>query len=89
MIVLGYYTLSSQEIDAGELPVELKKRTGRYERLGDTLIGRLAMAQEHQGKDLGELLLLNAFHKSLDVTRTVARLRRSGRCQKRASRWVL
>jgi len=54
--VLGYYTLSSQEIDAGELPAELKKRTGRYERLGATLIGRLAVAQEHQGKDLGELL---------------------------------
>jgi predicted GNAT family N-acyltransferase len=70
--VLGYYTLSSQEIDAGELPAELKKHTGRYERLGATLIGRLAVAQNQQGNDLGELLLLDALQKSLYATSTVA-----------------
>ncbi len=70
--VLGYYTLSSQEIDAGGIPDELRKRTGRYSRVGATLIGRLAVAKEHQGKKLGELLLLDALQKSLESTKTVA-----------------
>jgi predicted GNAT family N-acyltransferase len=70
--VLGYYTLSSQEIDAGEIPDGLKKRTGRYSRVGATLIGRLAVAKEQHGKKLGELLLLDALQKSLQSTKTVA-----------------
>jgi predicted N-acetyltransferase YhbS len=70
-IVLGYYTLSSREIDAGDIPDELKKRTGRYQRIGATLLGRLAVAKEHQRKGLGELLLLDALRKSVESTKRV------------------
>ena len=70
-VVLGYYTLSAQQIDAGELPEELKKRTGKYKRLGATLLGRLAVAKEHQNKKLGAFLLVDALRRSLEGTQTV------------------
>lgn len=70
--VLGYYTLSSCEIDAGDIPGKLSKRAGRYKRVGGTLIGRLAVVEKHQGEGLGELLLLDALQKSLESTKTVA-----------------
>ncbi len=70
-VVLGYYTVSAQQIDAGELPEELKKRTGKYKRLGATLLGRLAVAKEHQNKKLGAFLLVDALRRSLEGTQTV------------------
>ena len=69
--VIGYYTLCSQEIDAGTLPDELKKRIGRYTHLGATLLGRLAVAKEYRGRNLGEVLLLDALRRSLEATREI------------------
>jgi predicted N-acetyltransferase YhbS len=69
--VLGYYTLSAQQIDAGELPMKLKKRTGKYKRIGVTLLGRLAVAKEHQGKQLGAFLLVDGLRRSLEGTQQV------------------
>ncbi len=69
--ILGYYTLSAQQVDADELPQELKKRTGRYKRIGVTLLGRLAVAKQHQGKQLGALLLVDALRRSLQGTQNV------------------
>ena len=70
-VVIGYYTLSAQQIDAGELPEDLQKRTGRYQRIGATLLGRLAIAKEHQNKKLGAFLLVDALRRSLEGTKTV------------------
>lgn len=70
--ILGFYTLSQQEIETGELPEELQKRTGRYKTVGAVLIGRFAISQDHAGKGLGELLLMNALKRSLDSTERVA-----------------
>ncbi|HVO62124.1 MAG TPA: GNAT family N-acetyltransferase [Terriglobales bacterium] len=70
--VLGFYTLSPQEIEAENLPQELQKRTGRYKRIGATLLGRLAVAENQQGKNLGEFLLLDALKRSLQNTRNVS-----------------
>jgi predicted N-acetyltransferase YhbS len=70
-VILGYYTLSAQQVDAGALPEELKKRTGKYKRIGVTLLGRLAVAKEHQGKQLGALLLVDGLRRSLEGTRHV------------------
>lgn len=69
--VIGYYTLSSQQVDAGELPEGLRKRTGKYQRIGVTLLGRLAVDRAHQGKKLGEFLLIDALRRSLEGTRSV------------------
>jgi len=69
--ILGYYTLSNQEIDAGELPPELIKKTGRYRRLPATLIGRLAVSETHRGRKLGEYLLIDALKRALEATASV------------------
>jgi predicted GNAT family N-acyltransferase len=69
--VLGYYTLSSQEIDAGDLPIELIKKTGKYKRIPATLLGRLAIAKTLRGCSLGELLLMDALRRSLEATNEV------------------
>jgi len=69
--VLGYYTLSSLYIDTGEIPEELRKRTGRYRQVGATLIGRLAIATTMQKTGMGEFLLMDALARSLQATKTV------------------
>lgn len=70
--ILGFYTLSTQEIETGQIPEDLQKRTGRYKSVGAVLIGRLAISQEHAGKGLGEILLMDALKKSLDSTKNIA-----------------
>ena len=50
-VVIEYYTLSAQQVEGGELPAELQKKTGHYRRIGVTLLGRLAVAKTHQNKE--------------------------------------
>jgi predicted GNAT family N-acyltransferase len=69
--VLGYYTLSSLYIDAGEIPEELRKRTGRYRQVGATLIGRLAVATPMQKTGIGEFLPMDALARSLQGSKSV------------------
>ena len=70
--ILGFYTLSTQEIETEQIPEEIQKRTGRYKSVGAVLIGRLAISQGHSGKGLGEILLMDALKKSLDSTKNIA-----------------
>ena len=70
--VLGYYTLSASHITAEELPADLAKKLPRYPQLPVTLLGRLAVDQGHKGKGLGEFLLLDALHRSLDAAARIA-----------------
>ena len=70
-IILGYYTLSSQEIDAGELPDTFTKKIGKYKRIPATLLGRLAVSDRMRGRRLGEFLLIDALKRSLDATEKV------------------
>jgi len=65
--VLGYYTLSASIITADQLPPELARKLPRYPQLPVTLLGRLAVDQGHGGKGLGELLLIDALHRSLEA----------------------
>lgn len=70
-LILGYYTLSAVQIDAGELPEQLKKRSGKYRHLGATLLGRLAVTKQYQAKGIGALLLVDALRRSLEGTQKV------------------
>ena len=70
--VLGYYTLSASVITADELPAELSKKLPRYPQLPVTLLGRLAVDQGQKGKGLGEFLLMDALHRSLDAADQIA-----------------
>lgn len=69
--VLGYYTLSSLYVDAGDLPEDLRKRAGRYRQLGGTLIGRLAIDKSVRGTGLGGMLLFDALVRALKGTKTI------------------
>jgi predicted GNAT family N-acyltransferase len=71
MDVLGYYTLSSYTVDVAALEESFAKRLPRYPALPATLLGRLAVDNDQKGKGLGELLLIDALQKSLDVAMQV------------------
>lgn len=70
--VLGYYTLSASIVTADALPAELAKKLPRYPQLPVTLLGRLAVDQGQRGKGLGEFLLMNALHRSLEHAADIA-----------------
>jgi len=63
--VAGYYTLSATSIALADLPPELAKRLPRYPVIPATLMGRLAVDQRRRGQRLGELLLFDAFSRTL------------------------
>ncbi len=63
--VLGYYTLSASNVDAGRITPELAKKLPRYPQLPVTLIGRLAVDSQLKGQGCGEYLLMDALHRSL------------------------
>jgi len=70
--ILGYYTLSSYGIDTGELPPAVAKKLPRYPLIPATLLGRLAVDEQHHGKGIGEFLLMDALRRSLAQSLQIA-----------------
>ena len=70
--ILGYYTLSSYSIRVAELPPEIAKKLPKYPLIPATMLGRLAVSQDHRGKKFGTLLLMDALHRSWKTTKDVA-----------------
>ena len=62
--VAGFYTLSAASIPLDRLPPEVSKRLPRYPVIPAALVGRLAIAQRHQGKGLGSALLADAITRT-------------------------
>lgn len=71
-VVIGYYTLSAISLRLQDLPSDLIKKLPKYPLLPATLLGRLAIAEAHKGKRLGELLLIDALKKSLEASYNIA-----------------
>jgi ribosomal protein S18 acetylase RimI-like enzyme len=65
--VAGYYTIASAGIPFLELPPEESRRLPRYPSLPAVRIGRLAVDRKFQGRRLGEMLLLDAMHRSMNL----------------------
>jgi ribosomal protein S18 acetylase RimI-like enzyme len=63
--VAAYYTLSAASIPVVDLPAEVAKRLPRYPTLPAVRIGRLAVDLRFQRRGLGELMLMNAVHRTL------------------------
>lgn len=63
--VLGYFTLSLCQIQAGELAPELARRLPRD--VAGLRLGRLAVATPLQRQGLGRLLLVSAMRKAVEV----------------------
>ncbi len=70
--IAGYYTLSAYAIRVTELPADIAKKLPRYPMFPATLLGRLAISREYQGKKLGQMLLMDALQRSLRSTTQVA-----------------
>ena len=62
--VVGYYTLSAYGIRPEELPPQVAKKLPHYPLIPATLLGRLAIHRDHQGKQLGRFLLMDALYRS-------------------------
>jgi ribosomal protein S18 acetylase RimI-like enzyme len=63
--VAAYYTLSAASIPLTDLPPDEAKRLPRYPTMPAVRIGRLAVDQRFQRRGLGELMLMNAVHRTL------------------------
>ena len=60
-----YYTLSAASLPFLDLPADETKRLPRYPTLPAVRIGRLAVHQRFQRRGLGELMLMNAVHRTM------------------------
>ena len=69
--VLGYYTLCAMAVSQGDVPEAARKHIPRYPLVSATLIGRLAVATEHQGQRLGAVLLADALQRAFESASTV------------------
>lgn len=72
--VVGFYTLSSSSIPLYLLPSKEKdeKRMRTYQTVPATLIGRFAIDERAEGRDLGAFLLLDALKRSWQAAESVA-----------------
>src|SRR5580700_160510 len=63
--VAAYYTMAAASVPLVDLPPEEAKRLPRYPTLPAVRIGRLAVDRRFQRRGLGELMLMNAVHRTL------------------------
>lgn len=71
-IVSGYYTISGNSIKRDVFPEELlKKLPSTYTDLPAILLGRLAVDKKHQGKKIGELLLIDALKRCFEISQSM------------------
>ncbi len=70
--VAGFYTLSQYCVDLVRLPEPIVSELPKYPEVPATLLGRLAIDEKFKGRKLGEFLLLDALHRSLEQSKQVA-----------------
>ena len=71
-IVVGFYTLASTGVELQSLPQSVVRKLPKYPLVPATLLGRLAVDVRHRRLGLGEFLLLDALHRSLEASQRVA-----------------
>jgi GNAT superfamily N-acetyltransferase len=69
--VAGYYSLSAAEFNKAELPAAAAKRLPHYP-VPAAVLGRLAVDRSHQGRGLGETLLMDAIRRTLRASEAMA-----------------
>ena len=69
--VIGYYSLSAGSLDTADLPEALRRRLPRYP-VPVVLLGRLAVAESHQGQGLGSILLADALRRIVQAGQMMA-----------------
>lgn len=69
--VIGYYSLSAGSLDTTALPEAFQRRLPRYP-VPVVLLGRLAVAESHQGMGLGSILLADALQRIAQASQVMA-----------------
>ncbi len=69
--IAGYYSLSAAEFNKAELPAEAAKRLPHYP-VPAAVLGRLAVDRSHQGRGLGEILLMDTIRRTLRASEALA-----------------
>lgn len=64
--IAGYFTLCAYGLAPGTIPEAARKHIPKYPVVSATLIGRLAIGGDFQGKGLGSMLLAKALHKAYE-----------------------
>jgi GNAT superfamily N-acetyltransferase len=62
--VLGYYALCATSLPQADVPMAARRYIPRHPLVSATLLGRLAVAAEHQGQGLGGPLLADAVQRA-------------------------
>lgn len=70
--VAGFYALSATSVKLEGLPEDVSKKLPRYPGVPATLLGRLGVSVNYRGQRLGERLLVDALHRSLAASASVA-----------------
>lgn len=71
-VIAGYYSLSQYSVRLDGLPQEMARKLPRYPIVPVTLLGRLARDLRYRGKEVGELLLMDALARCLRASKSAA-----------------
>jgi GNAT superfamily N-acetyltransferase len=63
--VVGYYTIAASSIPLTDITQDIAKKLPRYPLVPAVRVGRLAVAESHQGKGLGAAMLVDAIGRAL------------------------
>lgn len=61
----GYYTLSATGVKLTDFPADITRKLPRYPLIPATLLGRLAVNQNYQGRGYGRFLLADALLRAV------------------------
>ena len=67
--VIGYYTLTSESLGRDTIPQAYQKKVPRNYNTPVILLGRLARDITQKGTEIGEHLLLDALHRSFNISK--------------------
>ncbi len=70
--IQGYYTLSNYSIPLSSFPQQIRRKLPQsYNSIPTTLLGRLAIDKNCQGKGLGKILLIDALKRSYEISKEI------------------
>lgn len=64
-VICGYYTFSATGVKLTEFPSDITRKLPRYPLVPATLLGRLAVDQNYQGRGYGRFLLADALFRAV------------------------
>ncbi len=68
-LIQGFYTLSNYSIPLSSFSEQIRKKLpDSYKSIPTTLLGRLAIDKNYQGKGIGKILLIDALKRCYDIS---------------------